>query len=52
MQDDSNIKISDFGIAKMVSTLSKNAQEKPGTLNWMAPELWQDVPYDSKVDIW
>ncbi|XP_059139008.1 uncharacterized protein LOC131927255 [Physella acuta] len=52
MEDDYNIKISDFGIAEIVSTLSRSSLHKPGTPNWMAPEMWQKVPHDSKVDIW
>ncbi|XP_059159252.1 mitogen-activated protein kinase kinase kinase 2-like [Physella acuta] len=52
MQDKNNIKISDFGVAKILNTLSRANTQGTGTINWMAPELFQEVPYNNKVDIW
>ncbi|XP_059159262.1 mitogen-activated protein kinase kinase kinase 3-like [Physella acuta] len=52
MQDDDNIKISDFGVAKILQTLSRANTKGTGTVNWMAPEVMSGGSYDNKVDIW
>ncbi|XP_059166641.1 uncharacterized protein LOC131948930 [Physella acuta] len=40
MVDDQNIKIADFGVAKILNTLSSATTNGVGTVNWMAPELF------------
>ena len=44
------LKIGDLNVSK----LSKNnyARTKTGTPYYLAPEVWQDRPYDYKCDIW
>ncbi|XP_059159261.1 uncharacterized protein LOC131943260 [Physella acuta] len=52
MQDEDNIKISDFGVAKILNTLSRATTKGKGTFNWMAPEAIRLKPHNNKVDIW
>ncbi|XP_059149804.1 serine/threonine-protein kinase cst-1-like [Physella acuta] len=52
MKTDFEVQISDFGVAKILNTFSKSHTKGTGTCHWMAPEILQEVPYDSKVDIW
>ena len=44
------LKIGDLNVSK----LAKNdfAKTKTGTPYYLAPEVWQDLPYDYKCDIW
>ena len=46
-----DFKLGDFGVAR---TLDKTAGElsKKGTYNYMAPEIYRDLPYGSTVDIY
>jgi serine/threonine protein kinase len=49
--DDSDIKIADFGLAKRVSDLVPD--EPPcGTPAYVAPEILRNQPYGVEVDIW
>lgn len=43
------VKIGDLGLSTMYSS---NTQSFVGTPNWLAPELFQEGPYDEKVDMW
>ncbi|XP_059149799.1 mitogen-activated protein kinase kinase kinase 3-like [Physella acuta] len=53
MLDAKNIKISDFGVAKILNTLSRAHTREKGSRNWMAPEMFQEeADYNIKVDIW
>lgn len=52
MQDENNIKISDFGVAKILNTLSQANTQGKGTISWMAPEMFKDGTHKNKVDIW
>ncbi|KAJ3642780.1 hypothetical protein Zmor_025535 [Zophobas morio] len=45
------IKIGDFGISKILLN-NKNAHTLIGTCNYVAPEICDGKPYDSKSDIW
>jgi len=48
--DDSDLKIADFGYAKNISKLNK---EPPcGTPGYVAPEILRGDPYSGEVDIW
>ena len=49
--DELNIKIMDFGFSRIVSKEEK-LMEGFGTLYYAAPELIQNSPYNSKIDIW
>mmetsp|Transcript_27337 Transcript_27337/g.42720 ORF Transcript_27337/g.42720 Transcript_27337/m.42720 type:complete len:501 (+) Transcript_27337:825-2327(+) len=44
------VKIGDFGIAK--ATKSGMARTQIGTPYYMSPEIWKNLPYDKKSDIW
>ncbi len=48
------LKICDFGISKIIATISKNTKNTQGigTLPYMSPELHDDQVYDFKADIW
>jgi calcium/calmodulin-dependent protein kinase (CaM kinase) II/calcium/calmodulin-dependent protein kinase I len=49
--DDSNIKIADFGFAKKVSDLTSD-EVACGTLGYIAPEILRGSRYGTEVDIW
>ena len=42
----------DFGIAKILDTTIDLAKTCVGTPMYLAPEMCQDIPYSSKVDVW
>ncbi|XP_059159264.1 mitogen-activated protein kinase kinase kinase 3-like [Physella acuta] len=52
LKNESTVKLADFGLSKMLDTVSKTRTARIGTLYWMAPELFKGVPYSYKVDIW
>ena len=58
MDEDGNVKIADFGFAKIMSKLPKNKHGKQlmmtscGTPEYVAPEVLQNVGYDCKCDVW
>ncbi|KXZ42056.1 hypothetical protein GPECTOR_214g438 [Gonium pectorale] len=47
-----NIKIGDLGIARALSATSNFAHTRLGTPYYLAPELCEDKPYNTKTDIW
>lgn len=49
--EDSDVKIVDFGLSKMVGPNEK-CTEPFGTLSYVAPEVLLQHPYDKSVDIW
>jgi len=50
---DFTIKICDFGLAKTLDTLrTVSGTYGIGTPMYLAPELWNDLPYSYKVDVW
>ncbi|KAJ8124486.1 hypothetical protein O1611_g9154 [Lasiodiplodia mahajangana] len=51
--DTGDIQLCDFGVAAAVQTRSDKRTTVTGTLQWMAPELFDSVvSYGSEVDIW
>ena len=46
-----NIKICDFGLARFQADLNKGDMQFAGTPAYMAPELFQKRAYDSSVDV-
>eukprot|EP00499_Haloplacidia_sp_CaronLabIsolate_P005299 CAMPEP_0196781266 /NCGR_PEP_ID=MMETSP1104-20130614/9371_1 /TAXON_ID=33652 /ORGANISM="Cafeteria sp., Strain Caron Lab Isolate" /LENGTH=316 /DNA_ID=CAMNT_0042151489 /DNA_START=1 /DNA_END=951 /DNA_ORIENTATION=+ len=50
--DDSEIKIADFGLAKLLSEETYMMHTACGTPGYVAPEILQGVGYTSAVDMW
>ena len=50
-EDDSDIRILDFGLSKMIGPNEK-CTEPYGTLTYCAPEIIIDEPYTQSVDMW
>ncbi|XP_065833409.1 serine/threonine-protein kinase Nek1-like [Oscarella lobularis] len=46
------VKVGDFGISKMLDSTLDMAQTCVGTPYYLSPELCQDLPYNSKSDMW
>lgn len=47
---DGNIKLADFGVGERLE--GEKAYAKIGTIEYMAPEFFQENGYDFSVDIW
>eukprot|EP00928_Gymnodinium_smaydae_P031798 TRINITY_DN23223_c0_g2_i5.p1 TRINITY_DN23223_c0_g2~~TRINITY_DN23223_c0_g2_i5.p1 ORF type:complete len:451 (+),score=39.28 TRINITY_DN23223_c0_g2_i5:120-1472(+) len=47
-----NLKMGDFGVAKVLSSTGACARTQTGTLNYLSPEVCQDRPYTWPSDIW
>ena len=52
MDEDSPVKIIDFGLAKKYSSRNQYVTGFGGTVTYMAPEILREIPYTSKADIW
>ena len=52
LTNDGNLKLGDFGIAKMLSCTSDVARTVVGTPYYMSPEVCENKPYSCKSDIW
>jgi len=50
-ENDSEIKIADFGFAKKVLT-ANSLTTQCGTPGYVAPEILEGIPYDTKSDMW
>lgn len=46
------VKIGDFGLATFTTSTRNFAKTVTGTQTHIAPELYQDLEYDSKADMW
>jgi NIMA (never in mitosis gene a)-related kinase len=46
------IKLGDFGIAKILNSQTEFANTVIGTPYYLSPELCEDKPYNSKSDVW
>merc|ERR1711966_159928 len=49
--DDSSIKIADFGFARVVKR-PQSLTTQCGTPGYVAPEILEGTPYDTKADMW
>ena len=47
-----NVKLGDFGIAKIMHSFMMYGQTQIGTPLYMCPEIYKRERYDAKVDIW
>ena len=47
-----NVRITDFGFAKLYDPQEGGLKESLGSPLYMAPEIIKNLPYDAKVDIW
>ncbi|CAD8085497.1 unnamed protein product [Paramecium sonneborni] len=47
-----NIKIADFGLARVQADNGEQMTGVLGTFHWMAPEVFQNVPYTIKADVY
>ncbi|KAL9653467.1 hypothetical protein ABK040_002101 [Willaertia magna] len=52
LDKDYNVKLADFGLARILSEHSKFAHTKLGTPYYMSPEQINDQGYDESCDIW
>jgi NIMA (never in mitosis gene a)-related kinase len=52
MMDEDNIKLGDFGIAKLLEAIGDLAHTSLGTPYYLSPEVCAGKPYDSKSDVW
>ena len=52
LSDSGEIKLIDFGLAKKRNNTTGQLKTIAGTPMYMAPEILNEVPYDSKVDMW
>lgn len=52
LDNDHNVKIADFGLAKELSSQSKLCKSNVGTPFYMSPEIINEKDYDETVDIW
>lgn len=50
--DDANIKITDFGLAKYLSSKAETMTTACGTPGYVAPEILKNEPYGPAVDMW
>eukprot|EP00931_Biecheleriopsis_adriatica_P114690 TRINITY_DN90606_c0_g1_i1.p1 TRINITY_DN90606_c0_g1~~TRINITY_DN90606_c0_g1_i1.p1 ORF type:complete len:287 (+),score=50.36 TRINITY_DN90606_c0_g1_i1:65-925(+) len=52
IRDPVNIKVCDFGVAKLMYADNWGQQtQQAGTKHWMAPEMWRGTSYNEKVDV-
>lgn len=45
-------KLGDFGIARILDSVTDMAQTQIGTPHYMSPEIFMGIQYNSKTDIW
>ncbi|CAK9298311.1 unnamed protein product [Gordionus sp. m RMFG-2023] len=52
LDQDSHIRITDYGLCKRDFSYGEKIKERVGTLDYVAPEIWLGKSYDFRVDIW
>lgn len=52
LDKDNNVKLADFGIARVLSSDKSRADSRIGTPAYMAPEIFEQKEYEMKVDVW
>ena len=46
------VKLADFGIASILGGSEEKARSIVGTPLYLSPEIFQNIPYNQKTDIW
>lgn len=49
MFENGSVKLGDMNVSKMAKSMCKT---QTGTPYYASPEVWKDLPYDKKSDIW
>ncbi|XP_042267329.1 interferon-induced very large GTPase 1-like [Thunnus maccoyii] len=44
--------LGDFGVSRVLNSTEELATTVTGTLLYLSPEIWENKPYDNKIDIW
>ena len=52
MNKSGQIKLGDFGIARVLQHTSDCAKTAIGTPYYLSPEICQEIPYNQKSDVW
>ncbi|XP_024861730.1 serine/threonine-protein kinase Nek3 isoform X3 [Kryptolebias marmoratus] len=52
LTDDGSVKLGDFGSACVLNSSKAYAQAYVGTPYYVAPEIWDNKPYNNKSDVW
>ncbi|KAL0481107.1 hypothetical protein AKO1_012887 [Acrasis kona] len=52
LSSNNEVKLGDFGIAKILNSQTEFANTVIGTPYYLSPELCEDKPYNSKSDVW
>jgi NIMA (never in mitosis gene a)-related kinase 1/4/5 len=49
---DMQTKLGDLNVSKIIKQKDQLSYTQTGTPYYASPEVWKDLPYDSKSDIW
>ena len=52
MDNDFNAKVGDFGLSRILAPKHQNMTGNVGTVSWIAPEVFEKQPYDTKADVY
>lgn len=47
-----SVKVCDFGLSRVVARKKQNMTGNVGTVSWIAPEVFEQQPYDAKADVY
>ena len=52
LEDGLTVRLGDFGISMRLGRIGEKAKEACGSPYFMAPEIFEEKPYDSAADVW
>lgn len=52
MDNEFNAKVCDFGLSRILAPKHQNMTGNVGTVSWIAPEVFEKQPYDTKADVY